>query len=46
MSLQDNETTLATTRTDQNSDPGQFGRDLTDLARQDKLDPVVGRNNE
>jgi ATP-dependent Clp protease ATP-binding subunit ClpC len=24
----------------------EFGRDLTELAREDKLDPVVGRNNE
>lgn len=24
----------------------QFGRDLTELAREDKLDPVVGRNKE
>jgi ATP-dependent Clp protease ATP-binding subunit ClpC len=24
----------------------EFGRDLTDLAREEKLDPVVGRNNE
>jgi ATP-dependent Clp protease ATP-binding subunit ClpC len=24
----------------------EFGRDLTDLARNDKLDPVVGRNSE
>jgi len=24
----------------------EFGRDLTELARQDKLDPCIGRNNE
>jgi ATP-dependent Clp protease ATP-binding subunit ClpC len=24
----------------------EFGRDLTELARQDKLDPVIGRHNE
>ncbi len=24
----------------------EFGRDLTELAKEDKLDPVVGRNNE
>jgi ATP-dependent Clp protease ATP-binding subunit ClpC len=24
----------------------EFGRDLTELAREDKLDPVIGRNNE
>jgi len=47
MSLQDNETTLATTRTRSRTPTlDEFGRDLTDLARQDKLDPVVGRNNE
>ena len=47
MSLQDNETTLATTKTRSRTPTlDEFGRDLTDLARQDKLDPVVGRNNE
>lgn len=47
MSLQDNETTLATTRTRSRTPTlDEFGRDLTELARQDKLDPVVGRNNE
>jgi ATP-dependent Clp protease ATP-binding subunit ClpC len=47
MSLQDNDTTLATTRTRSRTPTlDEFGRDLTDLARQDKLDPVVGRHNE
>ena len=47
MSLQDNETSLATTRTRSRTPTlDEFGRDLTELARQDKLDPVVGRNNE
>jgi len=47
MSLQDSDTSLTTTRTrSRTSTLDEFARDLTDLARQDKLDPVVGRNNE
>jgi len=47
MSLQDNDTTLATTRTRSRTPTlDEFGRDLTELAKQDKLDPVVGRQNE
>jgi len=47
MSLQDNDTSLATTRTRSRTPTlDEFGRDLTELAKQDKLDPVVGRNNE
>ena len=47
MSLQDNETTLATTKTRSRTPTlDEFGRDLTELAKQDKLDPVVGRNTE
>ena len=41
MSLQDNDTSLATTRTRSRTPTlDEFGRDLTELARQDKLDPV------
>ncbi|MHB0998142.1 MAG: ATP-dependent Clp protease ATP-binding subunit [Armatimonadota bacterium] len=47
MSLQDNDTTMATTRTRSRTPTlDEFGRDLTELARQEKLDPVVGRNSE
>jgi ATP-dependent Clp protease ATP-binding subunit ClpC len=47
MSLQDNETAASPTKTRSRTPTlDEFGRDLTDLARQDKLDPVVGRNNE
>lgn len=47
MSLQDNDTTMATTRAKSKTPTlDEFGRDLTELARQDKLDPVVGRNSE
>jgi ATP-dependent Clp protease ATP-binding subunit ClpC len=48
-SLQDNETTTSVSTTRNRSRTptlDEFGRDLTDLARQDKLDPVVGRNDE
>lgn len=50
MSLQDSDTALPASS---GSKPrsrtptlDEFGRDLTDHARQDKLDPVVGRNSE
>ncbi|HUV04641.1 MAG TPA: ATP-dependent Clp protease ATP-binding subunit [Armatimonadota bacterium] len=47
MSLQDSDTSLTTTRSRSRTPTlDEFARDLTDLARQDKLDPVVGRNNE
>ena len=47
MSLQDNDTTVSPTRTRSKTPTlDEFGRDMTDLAKQDKLDPVVGRNNE
>ncbi len=47
MSLQDNDTTMQTTRTRSRTPTlDEFGRDLTEMARQDKLDPVVGRNTE
>ena len=57
MALQDNETqTKSTSRSGSGSSSGptatktqtldEFGRDLTELAREGKLDPVVGRQNE
>jgi ATP-dependent Clp protease ATP-binding subunit ClpC len=47
MSLQDSDTTLPAQRTRSRTPTlDEFGRDLTDLAKQDKLDPVVGRNTE
>lgn len=58
MSLQDNETqTRPSSRSGSSSSPAssgstktatldEFGRDLTDLAREGKLDPVVGRHAE
>ena len=47
MGLQDSETSLATTKTRSRTPTlDEFGRDLTELAKQDKLDPVVGRDNE
>ena len=57
MALQDNETqTKSTSRSNSGSTSTQgaaktqtldeFGRDLTELAREGKLDPVVGRQNE
>jgi ATP-dependent Clp protease ATP-binding subunit ClpC len=47
MSLVDNDSAMTTTRTRSRTPTlDEFGRDLTDLARQDKLDPVVGRNTE
>lgn len=48
MNLQDGETTTATTVKSRSKTPtlDEFGRDLTDLARQDKLDPCIGREKE
>jgi len=57
MSLQDNETQTKSGTSRASSAPGsgtatktqtldEFGRDLTELARDGKLDPVVGRQNE
>ena len=48
MSLQDGETTAITSTRTRSRTPtlDEFGRDYTDMARQDKLDPCIGRNNE
>ena len=53
MALQDNETTTKSgTRSSSHGGStktqtlDEFGRDLTELAREDKLDPVVGRQSE
>jgi len=47
MNLQDNDSSLATTRARSKTPTlDEFGRDLTELARADKLDPCIGRNNE
>jgi len=47
MSLQSDDSSLAPARTRSRTPTlDEFGRDLTDLARQDKLDPVVGRHTE
>jgi|YNPNPStandDraft_1061719.scaffolds.fasta_scaffold02324_5 ATP-dependent Clp protease ATP-binding subunit ClpC len=48
MNLQDGEQTAVTTARTRSKTPtlDEFGRDLTDLARQDKLDPCIGRHNE
>lgn len=57
MALQDNETQSrsGTSRASSGANPAasaktqtldEFGRDLTELAREGKLDPVVGRHNE
>ncbi len=57
MALQDNETqTKSSSRSGSNSSTSpavtktqtldEFGRDLTEMAREGKLDPVVGRQNE
>lgn len=48
MSLQDGETTAAPTARTRSKTPtlDEFGRDYTELARQDKLDPCIGRENE
>ena len=47
-SLQDGETTAAPTARTRSKTPtlDEFGRDYTELARQDKLDPCIGRENE
>ncbi len=47
-SLQDGETTAAPTARARSKTPtlDEFGRDYTELARQDKLDPCIGRDNE
>ena len=47
MSLQDTDTTVPTAKTRSRTPTlDEFGRDLTEMAKQDKLDPVVGRNTE
>ncbi|HEY3414253.1 MAG TPA: ATP-dependent Clp protease ATP-binding subunit [Armatimonadota bacterium] len=47
LSLQDNENVVAQAKTRSRTPTlDEFGRDLTDLARNDKLDPVVGRTQE
>ncbi len=54
MALQDNETQTKGSSSGRSSSQGpnktqtldEFGRDLTDLAREGKLDPVVGRQGE
>ncbi len=47
MNLQDTDTALSTTRTRSRTPTlDEFGRDLTDLARSEKLDPVIGRHSE
>ena len=49
MSLQDGEMTAPQTSARQRSKTptlDEFGRDYTELARQDKLDPCIGRENE
>lgn len=45
--LQETDTALSTTRARSRTPTlDEFGRDLTDMARQEKLDPVVGRQSE
>jgi len=48
MSLQDGETTAITSTRTRSKTPtlDEFGRDYTELARQDKLDPCIGRETE
>jgi len=48
MNLQDGETTAITATRARSKTPtlDEFGRDYTELARQDKLDPCIGRENE
>lgn len=47
MSLQDGENQIVASRTRSRTPTlDEFGRDLTEMARTDKLDPVIGRNNE
>src|SRR5437868_2667928 len=48
MALQDNETPVKSGRSSrsQTQTLDEFGRDLTEMARNGKLDPVIGRTNE
>jgi len=47
MNLQDTDTALSATRARSRTPTlDEFGRDLTELARADKLDPVIGRQTE
>lgn len=48
MNLQDGETTAITSTRTRSRTPtlDEFGRDYTELARQGKLDPCIGRDNE
>ncbi|MEI6915445.1 MAG: AAA family ATPase [Armatimonadota bacterium] len=47
LNLQDTDTALSTTRTRSRTPTlDEFGRDLTELARSEKLDPVIGRHSE
>ena len=48
MSLQDGEQTAVTSTRTRSRTPtlDEFGRDYTELARQDKLDPCIGRDTE
>jgi len=47
IALQDGETAMTPTRHRSRTPTlDEFGRDLTELAQNDKLDPCVGRNNE
>ncbi|MCE5200581.1 MAG: ATP-dependent Clp protease ATP-binding subunit [Armatimonadota bacterium] len=48
MNLQDGETTAITSTRTRSRTPtlDEFGRDYTEMARQEKLDPCIGRDNE
>jgi len=48
LNLQDGDTTTAAPAKSRSKTPtlDEFGRDLTELARQDKLDPCIGREKE
>jgi ATP-dependent Clp protease ATP-binding subunit ClpC len=47
MSLQDGENQIVASKSRSRTPTlDEFGRDLTEMARNDKLDPVVGRSNE
>lgn len=47
MALQDGEMAMNPSKTRSRTPTlDEFGRDLTELAREDKLDPVIGRNQE
>lgn len=48
MNLQDGETTAITSTRTRSRTPtlDEFGRDYTELARQEKMDPCIGRDNE